>query len=605
MSKIIGIDLGTTYSAVAVTEAGQPRIVENSEGNRITPSIVALSKNSERLVGLLAKRQAVTNPKNTIYSVKRLIGRKWSDPEVQKDKTWLPYEIKESETGGIDVKIGDRWYKPEEISAMVLGKLKADAEMRLGEKIDEAVITVPAYFDDSQRQATKNAGEIAGFKVKRILNEPTAAALAYGLNKKKAEKIVVYDFGGGTFDVSVLEVGDDTVEVKATGGDTHLGGDDFDKRIIEYLVKEYKQEAGVDISKDPLALQRLKEGAEKAKHELSTALETEINLPYITSDVSGPKHFLIKMTRAKLENLIHDYIDQSIEILDSVIKEAQFKISEIDEIILVGGQTRMPAMQEAVKKYFGKDPHRDINPDEVVALGAAVQAGILQGEVRDILLLDVTPLSLGIETLGGIFTKLIEKNTTVPTAKTQIFSTAADNQTSVEIHVLQGEREMALDNKTLARFVLDGIPPSPRGMPQVEVTFDIDANGILSVSAKDKASGRSQSVKIEASTSLSKEEVERLKAEALKNAEADKKKKELAEIRNQADQLVYLSEKSLKDAGDKVPADLKDAVTKKIEALKSVKDGQDAEKIKSAMSELSAEIQKIGESLYGKKDEPK
>ena len=605
MSKIIGIDLGTTYSAVAVTEAGSPRIIENSEGNRITPSIVALSKSNERLVGLLAKRQAVTNPKNTIFSVKRLIGRKWSDKEVKHDKDWLSYELRESESGGVEVKIGDQWYKPEEISAMVLGKLKADAEMRLGEKIEEAVITVPAYFDDSQRQATKNAGEIAGFKVRRIINEPTAAALAYGLNKKKSEKIVVYDFGGGTFDVSVLEVGDDTVEVKSTGGDTHLGGDDFDKRIIEYLVKEYKQETGIDILKDPLALQRLKEAAERAKHELSSSHETEINLPYITSDAAGPKHFLVKFTRARLEELVQDYIDRSIKILDSVIKESGFKITEINEIILVGGQTRMPAMQEAVKSYFGRDPHQDINPDEVVALGAAVQAGILGGEVRDILLLDVTPLSLGIETLGGVFTRLIEKNTTVPTAKTQVFSTAADSQTSVEIHVLQGEREMAADNKTLARFILDGIPPAPRGVPQVEVTFDIDANGIVSVTAKDKATNRTQSVRIEASTALSKEEVERLKSEAAEHAAEDRHKRELTEARNNADQTIYLAEKSLKEAAEKVGADIKDAVSKKIEALKSVKDDSDLEKIKSAVSELSAEIQKIGSAMYGKKDESK
>ncbi len=605
MAKIIGIDLGTTYSEIAVTEAGVPRILENAEGMRITPSMAAISKSGERLVGLLAKRQAITNPKNTISSVKRLIGRKFSDKEVQQDKKWLSYEIRESNTGGVEVKMSDQWYKPEEISAMVLAKLKADAEAKLGEKVEEAIITVPAYFDDSQRQATKNAGEIAGLKVRRILNEPTAAALAYGLDKKKDERIVVYDFGGGTFDVSVLEVGDDTVEVKSTGGDTHLGGDDFDKRIIEYLVGEYKKQEGVDLSKDALALQRLKEAAERAKHELSTTFESEINLPYVTSDASGPRHFLMKLSRSKLEELVRDLIDRSVDILDKTIKESGLSTKEINEIILVGGQTRMPAMQEAVKKYFGKEPHKSLNPDEVVALGAAVQAGILQGDVKDVLLLDVTPLSFGIETLGGVFTKLIEKNTTVPTAKSQVFSTASDNQTSVEIHVLQGEREMAADNKTLARFILDGLPPSPRGVPQVEVTFDIDANGILSVSAKDKASGRSQSVRVEASTGLSKEEIEKLKNEAVQHAEEDRRKRELAEAKNSAEQLIYVSEKSLKDAGEKISATIKEEISKKIETLKSVKDGNDSEAIKKAVSELSAELQKIGSAMYGKgKQEP-
>ncbi len=599
MSKIIGIDLGTTNSAVAVVEAGEPKILENREGGRTTPSMVAVTKNGERVVGILAKRQAVVNPKNTIFSVKRLIGRRFSDPEVQRDKSWLTFDIRESSSGGVEIKMGDRWYKPEEISAMILGKLKADAELKLGEKVEEAVITVPAYFDDSQRQATKNAGEIAGLKVKLILNEPTAAALAYGLNKQKNEQILVYDFGGGTFDISILDVTEDTVQVIATGGDTHLGGDDFDRKIIEYLVNEYKKQEGVDISKDPLALQRLKEAAEKAKHELSVSFETEINLPYITSDASGPKHFLMKLTRAKLEELVRDFVEKSIELVKKTLNEAHLKPEDIEQIVLVGGQTRMPLIQEEVKKFFNKEPHKGINPDEVVALGAAIQAGIFQGDVKDILLLDVTPLSLGIETLGGVNTILIEKNTTIPTAKTQVFSTAADNQTSVEIHVLQGERPMASDNKTLARFILDGIPPAPRGVPQIEVTFDIDANGILTVSAKDKATGKSQQVRIEASTALSKEEIEKLKQEAKIHEEEDKKKRELIEVKNQAEQAIYIAEKSLRDAGDKVPADIKDAVNQKIEDLKKVKDGENTEEIKSAISNLSLELQKIGQAMYG------
>ena len=600
MSKILGIDLGTTNSAMAIIEGGTPRIIENTEGMRTTPSIVAMSKSNERHVGVLAKRQSITNPKNTIFSVKRLIGRKYSDAVVQGDKKWLPYEIKESGNGGVEIKMGDRWYKPEEISAMVLAKLKTDAEAKLGEKIEEAVITVPAYFDDSQRQATKNAGEIAGLKVRRILNEPTAAALAYGLDKNKNEKIVVYDFGGGTFDISVLEVGDNTVEVKSTGGDTHLGGDDFDKKINEYLVSEYKKIEGVDISRDPLALQRLKEASERGKHELSTAYETEINLPYITSDSAGPKHFLLKLTRARLEELVRAEIDKSIELTNKTIKEAGFKMNEIDEIILVGGQTRMPAISEAVKKLFGKEPHKGINPDEVVAVGASVQAGILQGDVKDILLLDVTPLTLSIETLGGIATPMISKNTTVPTSKSQIFSTAVDSQPSVEVHILQGERQMASDNKTLARFILDGIPPASRGVPQVEVTFDIDANGILNVSAKDKGTGKSQSVKIEASTALSKEEIEKLKREAEIHAEDDKKKRELIEIKNQAENLIYLSEKSLKEGGDKVKEDLRKSVEEKIQNLKNVKDKDNLEDIKRAVDDLSTELQKIGASMYNK-----
>jgi molecular chaperone DnaK len=619
--KIIGIDLGTTNSVVAVMEGGEPKVLENREGNRTTPSIVSISKSGERLVGLLAKRQAVVNPKNTIFSVKRLIGRKFDDPEVTRDRSWLPYDIRKSDQGGVEIKMGDRWYKPEEISAMVLQKLKLDAEAKLGEKIEEAVITVPAYFDDSQRQATKNAGEIAGFKVERIINEPTAAALAYGLTRKKDEKIVVYDFGGGTFDVSVLEVAGDegnlTVEVKATGGDTHLGGDDFDKKIIEYLITEYKKQEGVDLAKDPLALQRLKEAAERAKHELSTAFETEINLPYITSGADGPKHFIMKLTRAKLEELVRPEIERSIALVKEAVtapppKGAGLKLSDINEVILVGGQTRMPLIQEEVRKLFGKEPHQGINPDEVVAVGAAVQGEIIlarkegrrpESEVKDILLLDVTPLTLAIETLGGVATPMIPKNTTIPTTKTQIFSTAADNQTSVEIHVTQGERPMTADNKTLARFILDGIPPAPRGVPQIEVTFDIDANGILTVSAKDKATGKAQSVRIEASTALSKEEIERLKKEAAEHAEEDKKKRELIEAKNQAESLIYIAEKSLRDAGDKIASELKSEIEQKINALKELKDKDNAEAIKNSAKELSDSLGKIGEVLYNKKDD--
>ncbi len=598
MSKILGIDLGTTNSAMAIVEAGQPRVLENKEGMRTTPSIVAMGKNGERYVGVAAKRQAVTNPKNTIFSAKRLIGRRFSDPVVQKDKALLPYELREGAHGDVELKMGDKWYKSAEIAAMVLQKLKADAEDRLGEKITEAIITVPAYFDDSQRKATKDAGEIAGLNVKRVINEPTAAALAYGFNKKKDEKIVVYDFGGGTFDVSVLEVSEDTIEVKGTGGDTHLGGDDIDQRIIQYFIEEFRKDQGVDISKDQLAIQRLKDAAEKAKHELSSTPQTEINIPFLTADASGPKHFNISFTRAKLEGLVQDLIDKSIKLTKETVEESGFKLGDINEVVLVGGQTRMPAIIEAVKKLFGKEPHKDINPDEVVAIGAAIQAGIMQGDVHDVLLLDVTPLSLGIETLGGVMTKMIEKNTTVPVGKTQTYSTAADNQPSVEIHVLQGERPMASDNKTLGKFMLDGIPPAPRGTPQVEVSFDIDANGILNVKAKDKATGKEQKITIQGSSGLTTEEKERMMRDAEAHASEDAQKRDLIEARNQAESLIYTSEKAIKDGGDKIEVGLKTEVESKISELKSVKDGESVEAIKKATEELSTTAQKIGQAMY-------
>lgn len=593
--------MGTTNSAMAIIEGGESKILENDEGGRTTPSVVAVSKAGERVVGLLAKRQAVTNPKNTIFSAKRLVGRKFSDKEVQKDKNLLSYEMRGAANDSIEIKMGEKWYRPAEISAMVLQKLKKDAESRLGEKIEEAIITVPAYFNDSQRKATKDAGEIAGFKVKRILNEPTAAALAYGFNKRKNEQIVVYDFGGGTFDVSVLEVGDDVIEVKSTDGDTHLGGDDLDQKIIGWIIAEFKKESGIDVSKDQLALQRLKEAAEKAKHELSSTLETEINIPFVTSNESGPQHLLLKFSRSKLEDLVGEYVDRSIEITKRAVKAAGFQLSDVDEIILVGGQTRMPAIQNAVKDLFGKEPNKSINPDEVVADGAAIQAGVLQGDVKDVLLLDVTPLSLGIETLGGVMTKIIERNTTVPVSRSQVFSTAQDNQASVEVHVLQGEREMATDNRTLGRFILDGIPSSPRGLPQIEVTFDIDANGILSVKAKDKATNKEQFIRIEASSDLSKEEVEKMRKGAEAHAEEDKKKREKIEARNSADGLVYAAEKALKDAGDKISDDVKKNITEKIDELKKIKDGDDMPAIKNKTQELSQEMQKIGAELYKQK----
>jgi len=598
MSKILGIDLGTTFSAMAIVEGGEAKIIENKEGARTTPSIVAVSKSGERVVGVLAKRQAVTNPHNTIYSVKRLIGRKFSDQEVQRDKKLLPYEIRESADGGVDVKLGGEWKNPAEISAMILQKLKADVEAKIGQTIGEAIITCPAYFDDSQRKATKIAGEIAGFKVDRVINEPTAAALAYGLTKKKDQQIVVYDFGGGTFDISILDVGAETVQVKATGGDTHLGGDDFDQKIMNWVVKEFKKDNGVDLSKDQLALQRIKEASEKAKIELSSSLETEINLPFITSDASGPKHLLMKLTRAQLENMVQEYLDKSIELVKKTMKEAGLEPKDIEEVVLVGGQTRMPKMIEEVKKYFGREPNKEVNPDEVVAIGAAVQGGIMQGQVRDVLLLDVTPLSLGIETFGGVNTILIQKNTTVPTAKSQVFSTAADNQPSVEVHVLQGERPMATDNKTLGRFILDGIMPAPRGVPQVEVSFDIDANGILNVSAKDKATNKSQSIRIEGSAGISKEEIERMKKDAEMHASEDKKKQEIIEIKNTADALVYTCEKTIRESGDKIKSEDKKTIEDKVSALKDAQKSDNIDDIKAKTQDLSQAVQKIGAELY-------
>ncbi|MFC1802270.1 molecular chaperone DnaK [Patescibacteria group bacterium] len=599
MSKILGIDLGTTNSAIAIIEGGEPKILENAEGGRTTPSIVAVSKTNERLAGLLAKRQAVTNPKNTVFGIKRFIGHKFSDSEVQKDKKVVPYEVTESSTGGVEVKMGDKNYRPEEISAMFLQKLKADAEAKVGEKITEAVITVPAYFNDSQRKATKDAGKIAGLDVKRIINEPTAAALAYGFNKKQDQQIVVFDFGGGTFDVSVLEVADDVVEVKSTDGDSHMGGKDVDQKIIQHIASEFKKDSGINITTDPLALQRLDEAAEKAKLELSTATETEVNIPFITSDASGPKHLLVKITRAKLEELAKEYIERSIDITKKALDASPFKIEDIDEVILVGGQTRMPAIHDAVKEFFGKEPNKSINPDEVVASGAAIQAGVLQGDVKDVLLLDVIPLSLGIETMGGVATKLIERNTTIPTSKSQIFSTAVDNQTSTEIHIVQGERQMSTDNKSLGRFILDGIPPAPRGVPQVEVSFDVDANGILNVKAKDKTSGKEQSIKIEASSGLSDEDVEKMTKDAEMHADEDKMKKDIIDARNLAEQMVYTAEKALKDGGDKVSEDIKKAVEEKITEVNKAKDGEDLEQIKQTTEALSTEMQKIGEAMAG------
>ena len=600
MGKIIGIDLGTTNSAMAVMQSGKPEIITNSEGNRTTPSVVAVNKNGERLVGQVARRQQVTNPKNTVYEVKRLIGRRWEDKEVQRDLKLMGYEIVKS-GDAVKVKMGDKEYSPEEISAMVLGKLKADAEAFLGEPVTEAVITVPAYFDDSQRQATKDAGKIAGLEVKRIINEPTAAALAYGLDKgeKKDEKIVVYDLGGGTFDVSILELGDGVFEVKSTNGDTHLGGADFDRVLVNYFADEFKKENGIDISDDKAAMQRLRDEAEKAKIELSTAQEVDINLPFLTADAEGPKHFEHKLTRSKLEQLVAELIDKTAVPCEKALKDAGLSASDVDAVVLVGGMTRMPAVQEKVKNIFGKDPMKGVNPDEVVAIGAAIQGGVLQGEVKDVLLLDVTPLSLGIETMGGVMTKLIERNTTIPTSKSEVFSTAADNQPQVEVHVLQGERDMAGDNKSLGRFILDGIPAAPRGVPQIEVTFNIDANGILNVTAKDKGTGKEQSITISGSGNLDKNEVEKMAKEAEANAEEDKNKREAAEARNVLDNTVYQAKKMMSDYGDKMSEEDKKNLQEAIDGCtKDISESSNKEKLEEVTKKLNDVMMPIGAKMY-------
>ncbi len=603
-SKIVGIDLGTTNSVVAVMEGGEPVVIPTAEGSRLLPSVVAMTKTGERLVGQVAKRQAITNPENTIFSIKRLMGRKFSDAEVQKARKILPYKIVEAHNGDAWVEMGGKQYSPPEISAMILGKLKADAEAYLGEKVTQAVITVPAYFNDSQRQATKDAGRIAGLEVLRIINEPTASSLAYGLDKKKDEVIAVYDLGGGTFDISILSLGEGVFEVKSTNGDTFLGGDDFDQRVMQWIVDEFRKESGIDLRNDRMALQRLKEAGEKAKIELSSVMQTEINLPFITADAAGPKHLTMNLTRAKLEQLVGDLVENSLNPVRRALEDAKMKTDQINEIVLVGGQTRMPLVQQTVQRFFNREPHKGINPDEVVAIGAAIQAGVLGGEVKDILLLDVTPLTLGLETLGGVMTPLIERNTTIPTRKSQIFSTAADMQTQVEVHVLQGERPMAADNKTLGRFILDGIPPAPRGMPQIEVTFDIDADGILHVSAKDKATGREQKITITASSGLNKDEVDRMVRQAQQFADEDQRRKEEVEVRNNADSSVYQAEKLMRDLGDKVPADIRSEVESKIAALRSAMGGKDISDIRSKTEELQRSLQRIGEHMYQQQGAP-